>query len=350
MFKFLIQILIFIWGSFSLSLYISDFAPEHSVLMYFAITEQYSDIIVYDTGFHMSFNLTDSPYPEWRGTWSEVGLFAYTANASSRENAMLFLSQDLAPATIVEAVHDELIFDATLSPDGRKLLFVSSEPANYSEIFLVDLRLGEQINLSQTPDISESEPQWLNNDWLVYLREGNIYAMEIATQESFLLLDATVLIENILLSPDRQMIAYHGMNMGERQLYLASSNRNLIPYVGQPAGERGLYLSTTQALYPTRIPLPRPLSTDPLSWSPDSQALVFTLDDGSLNIYEIGTQSLLSYSSPNRRINPLWSTDGQTIAFMENRRLFLLDWETGDIMPLDETRLIRPPFLWLPKD
>jgi Tol biopolymer transport system component len=326
MLKTLFRTLIFIWGSFSLSLYLWVFAPQSSVLIYFALPEQNSDIFAYDTSLHMRINLTNSTYPEWRGTWSETGTFAYTANASVRETASLFVSQNFALPRHIDSLSNQLIFGVTIALDGKHLLYISSEPANYSDIFLVDLLTDEDINLSQTETISESEPQWFGNEHLLFLREGNLYKMGIASQNSSLVIDGNFRIENILLSPDKQLIAFHGLEANERHLYIAQSDGSKLSH----------------------IPLGQSLSSEALSWSSDSQSLAFTLQDGSLNIYKISMQSLMVYPSAARRSSPLWSPDGRYIAFMESRRLYLLEWQNGTIHPVNEKWLIRPPLLWMP--
>jgi hypothetical protein len=33
---------------------------------------------------------------------------------------------------------------------------------------------------------------------------------------------------------------------------------------------------------------------------------------------------------------------------MEERHLYLLDWQSGAIFPLDEREQIRPPLFWMP--
>jgi Tol biopolymer transport system component len=327
MLKTLFRVLLLLWGTFSLSLFISAFAPQTPILIYFTLAGQDSDIFAYDFGTDMRLNLSNSPYPEWRGSWSETGLLAFTADASVRESTVLFLTQDFAPPQRLESLYEQFIFGASLAPNGKNLLYISSEPVNYSEIYLVDLLSGEQINLSQTASLSESEPQWLGNEQVIFLLDGNLYMQELASHHPKMLIDGSFIIEKVLLSPDRQSFAFHGLETNERRLYIAQTD--------------GSHL--------LQIALPQSLSNEPLSWSPDSQALAFTLQDGSLNIYQIASQELLLFPSPARRSNPLWSPDGMSIAFMENRRLNLLQWQTGAILTLEEEELIRPPLLWMPQ-
>jgi WD40 repeat protein len=323
MLKTLLRVLSFLWGSFCLLLALKAFAAENPVLAYLANTGQSSDIFAYDTASHLRINLSNSPYPEWSLTWSATGVLAYSASANPGEADAVFVSVDNALPQRLESLMNQVLVGLSLSPEGQSLLYFSSEPANYSEIYLIDLPSEHISNISNTPALSESAPQWLDNETILFLRDGNLYQTRQNSTAS-LLLDASFQIDSYRVSPDKRRIALHGSHLGLSELYLASSDGTKLEH----------------------IPLPLALSNEALSWSPDSQALVFTLVDGSLRIYYQG--NLLAYPSEGRRISPIWSPDGHYIAFMEERRLYLLDWQNGAVIALNEPQSIRPPLFWMP--
>lgn len=322
MLKTLFRALLLLWGSFCLLLGLRVFAAENPVLVYLASAGQSSDIFAYDTVAHLRHNLSNSPYPEWTLSWSESGLMAFTASANYGETDALFLSQNFAAPQRFESLRNQLLLDLSLSPNGEYMLYISSEPANYSEIYLVNLDLDEIINLTATPNLSELKPQWFGDDALLFLRDGKLYYRPLNAEPSLLIDSLNIL--DYALSPDRQQIAMHSLNAGIAELYLAHSDGTGLRH----------------------IPLPLALSNEALSWSPDSQSLAFTLADGSLAIYQ--QQGLIQYPSAGRRISPLFSPDGNVIVYMEERHLYLLDWQNGAIFPLDETEQIRPPLFWMP--
>lgn len=320
MLKLFLRGLILIWGLAIALLAIGRITPPAPAIIYVLSSDTESDFYAYDLRSHLRINLSNSPYPVWRGTWSENGLFAYTANAALREADGLYISRNYAPAERFSSLRGSLIFATQVDSAGNYLLYVGSEPANFSEIFLLDLYTEERINLSNSPSINEAAPQWFGTDAVLFLRDGKLYQSDL--QGNFnLLLDTPLRIENYAASPDLQTIAFHSFG---NQLHFASNNTI-----------RGLSL-------------PYPLSSDALTWSPDSEAIAFSLTDGSLGIYRLASEELNLYASTNNRSQPLWSPDGAYIAFMEARRIHILAWQSGDIFVLDEARRIRPPLLWMP--
>lgn len=324
MLKTMIRGLLFLWAIFSLLLLLASFMPQSPILLYMVSAEANSDIYAYDVTFQLRANLSNNPYPEWRGAWSQTGLFAFTTTPSLHETDALYLMQDFGLPRRLESLRDSLIFGTSLSPDGRFLLYVTSEPANYSEIYRVDLADESQINFSNTPSLSESEPQWFGNQAVLFLRGGNLYQKAIDGME-ILLIDTSIVIEKFSISPDMRTIAFHGLAEGERRLFLARNG------AVQPVDS--LRLS---------------LNSEAPAWSPDSRALTLSLADGSLGIYQLATGHLSRFAGMANRINPVWSPDGRMIAFMENRRIHLLEWQSNHVFMLDESQQIRPPLLWMP--
>lgn len=327
MLKWLLRSLLLLWGLLGIFISWAAFIGNSSVLIYVATTNNHTDIYFYDVFSGLRVNFTNTSYPEWRGTWSQNGVFAFTANHSSSETDGLFISETLAAPRQIESLLYSFIFGASLSPDGKSLAYISSEPVNYSEIYLVTLADETVQNISNTPKLSETAPQWFaDSQHILFLRDGNLYTLNIETQAVSLFLDNLFPIEEAQLSPDNRWLAFHEIANAHRQLVLVN-------------------LETENQ---ETIPLSDSLSSDALTWSPDSQRLAMSLRNGSLAVYQGESGMVIEFHGEGRRISPSFSADGRYIAYLENRQIYLLDLAQNRTFAINETMQIRPPFLWLP--
>lgn len=173
-----------------------------------------------------------------------------------------------------EEVSDN-IQHAALSPTGVRALFEAR-----GEIFTVPTEHGDWRNLSESSGAADRKPVW---------------------------------------SPDGQQIAWFSDASGEYQLMIAD--------------QKGLD-------DPRAIDLPGPTYYYTPAWSPDGSHLLFT--DTDLNLWVLNTESGEStrvdtdqYAHPERTMNPVWSPDGQWVAYAkrldnQHHAIMLYSMESGE--------------------
>lgn len=149
--------------------------------------------------------------------------------------------------------------NASLSPDGRKVVFVSDRDGN-REIYTMNVDGTNPVNL--THNVAEDwTPAW---------------------------------------SPDGRYIAFASFRDGNWELYLMNADGNR----------------------PTRMTQNAAAEYAP-AWSPDGKSLAFVSDrDGNLEIYILtldGAKERRSTSNPATDQSPAWSPDGKSIAWASYR-------------------------------
>ena len=170
----------------------------------------------------------------------------------------------------------QIFLAPALSPDGRYIAFLSNGSFLRGQVFidlwLADARTGKRITRlvksTTNPDVEELR--------IIY------------SQSSF--------------SPDGKFLAFTGQRQGKDVLYVLDV-----------AGRRTI----------TRIDIPELESVTNPSWSPDGRQLVFSGDRGGLtDLYIVDADGRNLRRLTNDRygdLQPSWSPDGKTIAFASDR-------------------------------
>jgi Tol biopolymer transport system component len=278
-----------------------------------------------------------------------------------------------------------------LSPDGRYLAY-SAEPDGNPErtfnndIYVVDFETGHIDNITQSPDINDSVPQWSPDGvWLVYNNDvgndmdifitnyhGNRFPMNLTDNapnvdaQAMWSFDGTELA--ILSSRPYQSNqwgidvwhAFDGTATGEIPSLADYSNWDISRIVDDviyivdvqwsPDGQwlayktnqpDGVWVAAADgASEPVMVSQLTSL-TNHFSWSPDSQWIVYSAGGNgnyrselhATNIYTMQVENLTQSTTDDQY--PVWLSDGH-IVFVRDYALYSMDFETGELVQLAE--------------
>lgn len=332
----LLRSIIIIWLSFGLLLMLAmawGRAEDKPILSFIAVRDNMTDIFLYDIHTGLDYNLTDNIQQEWNMSWSQNPIhlgYTSTIEAGKVDDSYHIMSR-LGTSTIIDITEYGSAYGTTLAPDSQSLVFFSSFPQIGSDIYLTDLSNYGTYNLTRTPEQSEILPRWSpDSQFVLFLRDGNLYLVDRQTQEPQLFLDYDLIIDDMFWSPDGQNIAFYS-SIWQDGRYLLQLHT-----IAADGTNLQLYDLDTE---------PR---AEPVSWSPDSCCIVLGLTSGDLAIIELETDMIQYFVGDARRFAPAWSPDGRWIAFIENRRLHLLDLHTQKVNSIDKSWRIHIPMYWKP--
>jgi Tol biopolymer transport system component len=274
---------------------------------------------------------------ELSDAWRESVNAKYLPQASVLDRPSAF-SQPL----LTEKKSGGQIFLApSLSPDGNRIAFLSNGNQKRGELFidlwLADARTGKRIKRlvesTTNPNFEElrlaySQSSFSNNGRMLAFtaqREGKdvMYLMDVASASVTRRVDLPSIdaIWSPVWSPDDRQIAFSGFHGGITDLYIVDADgKNLRQLTNDEYGD----------LQP--------------AWSPDGKKIAFATDrgpDSNLSILKFAKWriAVLDIASgaidvlPNQgglNINPVWSPDGQQLAFVSDRtgipNIFLFDF------------------------
>lgn len=208
------------------------------------------------------------------------------------------------------------------SPDGSRIAYERAATPGDTDIFIVALSDGEPVNLTDSPLQSESEPRWLDSDTLVYeiaSDDGSqLVRHNIQTGQSMLLTSPPEGGAQPVPSPDGYRIAYIEI----------VDNSPVLAWM-QSDGSQRERVYITGGRYDMQGEV----------WSPDSQQLAFIDSSLSLVILDLASRErrILRPGSTQIYTRPGdWSPDARWIAVTEDRRIYLIDVHTGQIITVSE--------------
>ncbi|MFN8372800.1 MAG: hypothetical protein U0694_07980 [Anaerolineae bacterium] len=237
-----------------------------------------------------------------------------------------------------------------LSPDGRYLTFTDG-----GRIVLTHIPDGTS-ELILTTDVSSRDPIWSPDaQRIVFIgmsdSRNQLYMMDSGGAQAALLspIDANDFAPQ--WSPDGRQIAFVSLRNGYPQLYVMdvagggvrqlTRNRYIDYFAWSPSGDYVAYVARTDTdteIFSVRVDdgvetnLSHSGAHDYLfDWSPDGGQIVFTSmrNRGQTQLYAVNTDGTgfraLSEGRSDYELLPLWSPDGQTLAFFCGPRLRELD-------------------------
>jgi Tol biopolymer transport system component/DNA-binding winged helix-turn-helix (wHTH) protein len=203
-----------------------------------------------------------------------------------------------------------------LSPDGRRLAYVSTRRGERPNVWVMDLAGSSAVQLTSDEN-SEHEPAWSRDGRRVaYLSRkgdvGGLWSLDTTTRREELVVD--------LGRPGRVL----GIESPLGEVALASSMTQVaFSLLAPPSGMRAMYVS------PTATPAPRRLTADGISagypaWSPDERTLAVEIMDGQAThaaVIDVATGTLRQLTDePGQTWVRSWSPDGTRIAIAAQRR------------------------------
>ncbi|MEM9954312.1 MAG: DPP IV N-terminal domain-containing protein [Chloroflexota bacterium] len=291
-----------------------------------------TDIYMIDLATRHPINLTDSNFPEWSFAWSNTGALTFTASVNPSQAAdELFTMSRLGIAQLIDTPETLYSFGGVWSPDGTTYAYFSSHPRNISDIYTISVPDFESRNLTQTDTLSETNPLWSPiGTELLYRQNGDLYLLDMTTGERQILVNLqSDTIEDPVWSPDGQWIIFYDRQFVDGRTQL----------IGYRVARDGTQL--TQLSLPTSI-------NSPVTWSPDSQQIALITEQQQLTIYDLASDTYTQIDGDTRRFAPSWSRDGQWIAFIQNRHLYVHNLRTQTTTAIVQDGRIKPPLIWYP--
>jgi len=307
------------------------------VISFLANPQGNREIYLADWRTRVIYNFTRTPYDEWSFSWSQDGRYLlHNSITTVNGDDILFLSgangrlqhviEDLGPTL--------RSFNLILSPDAQFAAFVSSFPRNVADIFLVNLWSGETHNLSNSPEISELTPVWSpDSRQLAYTaralsNNADLFVHEFARGDVQQLTDTAQDERLPLWSPDGARIAFFRVADDDTTtLWTIDTQHN-----------------ASQQIESEIEPL-----ANPVSWSPDSKQLAFTLSTRQIAVYDWQHDRLQILSDGSRRdLDPAWSPDGRWLAFVSQRGIDLFSIADGTRRAWIADFKVKSPLLWQP--
>jgi len=200
-------------------------------------------------------------------------------------------------------------YDPSLSPDGRSMVYIS-DVGGREQLFVRSLD-GREVRQLTTDSADHEDPAWSPDGKtiaFVYIKEGHA---QVA------LIPATGGAIDILTSTGERVIHPNWSPDGKKVVYCADDD--LKPPKKNPAAIKVIDLSTRRV----RILISGGVNTYPV-WSPDGQLLAFRrmVEDTNSEVFladSAGHHQRNISNSPAFDGWPAWSPDGRLIAFASNR-------------------------------
>jgi TolB protein len=248
--------------------------------------------------------------------------------------AAVIASAQSEPLSQARQVTHSTNYDPTLSPDGRSMVFISYL-GGYEQFFVASLEGRENRQLT-TDAADHEDPAWSPDGKtiaFVYIKEGHaqIALMPAAGGPMDILTSTAQRVIHPSWSPDGKRVAY-------------CADDDLKPPKKNPADIKVIDLATRRV----RILISGGVNTYPV-WSPDGQSLAFRrmVEDTNSEVFvadSAGKNQRNITNSPAFDGWPAWSPDGRLIAFASNRggtgdyQIYVMRPDGSDVRLVARTR------------
>ena len=245
---------------------------------------------------------------------------------------------DIYAASMTHITKNKYIdFNPTISPDSKKLAFISDRDGN-REIYVADLEwldgytrwsAKNLLNITKspendwTPSFSPIENKIVFSTYFPGNDNYDIFTMNFDGTNRENLTNTDSYEKFPQFSPDGSFIIYQGWHKGNMEIYFTS-------------------LLDKNRINLTRNSLSNDIISHGNSFSPDGQTIVFTSErDGNRNIYIMNSDGANQERLTDHQSNdyePIFSPDGQTIVFTSerdgNKEIYSIDIESKNLKNL----------------
>lgn len=296
------------------------------LLSFVANPDGVQDVFLLDSRSGVVHNLTGNRGDIWTFSWSADGerlLFGSSDPQLIAGESAFVLDWRTNQLQTIQTGTVLRVFGLGFAEDAEHVVFFSSHPRNISDLYRSSLRDGTIRNLTATPDASEENPLWSpTGTHLLFNMRTDLYLLDFRSGVRLRLTESVVLEEHPVWSPDGRTITFQrveGMPQRRNQYIL-----------GLDGSEQ-------------RVQLDHDLRAGAASWSPDSSSL--TLATARNEIIIVDLESATSRMIATNGYAPAWSPDGQTIAYLSQRRVMLVDVRGGEPYLLNASLPVLPPLI-----
>jgi Tol biopolymer transport system component len=291
------------------------FSPDGLALAYFSPEERALKRIAVAGGAPVTVTMLDSPNAPLGGTWSGEQIFFGQFGGPS--HGIVKVPAAGGKLELVAKTDPSEFADAPqMLPDGEHLLFtvgkgIAADRWEKSQILVQSLKTGERKVVVD----GASDGRYLKTGHLLYAVSGVVFAVRFDSRTLQVLGGPVPVLEGV-----RRAL---GGSTGAAQFSI-SDNGSLV-YIPGPLSVSSALMSFA---WLDRKGMVESLKLRPASYrdpriSPDSKRLAFAIDDGkeaSVSIYDLsGATSMRRLTLGGKNRYPVWSADGQRIAFQSDR-------------------------------
>ena len=266
------------------------------------------------------------------GTWGRGGDILFSTVAGPKISRVT--ASGGTPVDIVSTSEGRVLWPHFL-PDGRRFLYSTVLPGFRGQILLADL------NGASTPLVEAvSQAQWIDPDWLVFVREGTLLAQRIDLQAQRAVGDPVAILGSVTYSAATAWSNVSAAAMGS-MVAQSFGNESRIAWFS-PDGREIARVGEPGAYFTLRL-------------SSDNQAVLFSRSRPELGTYDIWTTDLARATerrvtdSPGMETGETWLPGGQGLVYAAAEggvpNLFRRDLATGQ-----EQRLLTSPQFQFPND
>ncbi len=243
-------------------------------------------------------------------TWDPSGIVF----GQSQRGIFRVSAEGGAPEMIVKAQSNEAVYAPQVLPDGRGILFTAASGA-----FLDAPRLVVQTSSAERKTLVEgaSDGRFLASGHIVYAIGGRLFAVSFDLPRLEVTSEPVQIIEGVA----RTALTATGGMTGIAQ-WSVSATGTLV-YIPGPAFGFVSNLAVLDRTGQTERLKLEPAAYESPRFSPDGKRIVFGINDGKnvdLWSYDLdGTTALRKLTFGGRNRFPIWSPDGQRVAFQSDR-------------------------------